>query len=362
MHIVIVTRNLAAGGAERVIAQLLTEWCNNEIECSLILLNKEPLFYEIPSKVNLIEIGTLSDNKYFDKALKYLKVRKIIKNINPDIVLSMPEEIGIYVIGALLGIKIPVVVSERNNPWVMPYKKITRVLRKLLYPFASGVIFQTEQAKSFFSKRIQRKSIVLPNPLDLSRIPEPAEGERDKVIVGAGRLEPQKNFKLLISAFTEFYKKHQDYKLVIYGEGNLRAELENQIKNSGLPEGVITLSGRVSDLLERIRSASVFVLSSDYEGMPNVLIEAMATGVPCISTDCPPGGPAQIIRHGDNGFLVSVNNKDELINSLNKLIDEPDLQRKFSSESIKIKAQYDTKIISKEWKDYLLYRSKIDKE
>lgn len=358
MHIVIVTRNLSAGGTERVIAQLLTEWCNNGIECSLILLNQDPIFYEIPVRVNLYEIGKLSTKHYWDKLKKYSEVRKLIKKISPDIVLSMPEEIGIYVIGALLGSKIPVVVSERNNPWVMPNKKTTRIIRKFLYPYADGIIFQTNQAASFFSKKIQNKGIVLPNPLDSSRIPEPFTGERDKVIVGAGRFEPQKNFSLLIAAFKEFYQQHQDYKLVIYGDGRMRKQLEEEIENTGLPMGTITLPGRVTDLPKKINSAAVFVLTSDYEGMPNVLIEAMAMGVPCISTDCPPGGPAQLIKHKENGFLFPVGNKDELINYLNLLTDDLDISNRFSMESIKLKESLDANIICKEWAEYLAKRIK----
>lgn len=358
MHVVIVTASMLPGGTERVIAHLLTKWCKNGIESSLILLNQDPIFYEIPDCVKLYEIGKLSPKHYLDKLKKYSEVRKIIKSISPDIVLSMPEEIGIFLIGALLGTKIPVVVSERNNPWVMPNKKVTRVLRKLLYPFADGIIFQTNQAALFFSKKIQKKGIILPNPLDTSRIPEPFDGEREKVIIGAGRLEPQKNFSLLIDAFKEFYQQHQDYKLVIYGDGRLRKQLEYEIENARLPAGTIELPGRVSDLPEKINKATAFVLSSDFEGMPNVLIEAMAMGVPCISTDCPPGGPAQLIKHSENGFLVPVRNKEKLINCLNTLVDNPDISNRFSIESRKLKTSLDAGIISKDWIEYLANRIK----
>jgi glycosyltransferase involved in cell wall biosynthesis len=353
MHIAVVTRNLSAGGAERVIAQLLAEWCKSGIKCSLILLNQDPIFYKIPDCVMLYKIGKLSANHYIDKLKKYLVVRDIIKRISPHVVLSMPEEIGIYVIGALLTTRTPVIVSERNNPWVMPNKKVTRILRKLLYPFADGIIFQTNQAASFFSESIQKKGIVLPNPLDLSRIPEPFTGQREKVIVSAGRLEPQKNFSLLISAFKNFYQHNQGYRLIIYGEGRLRRQLEEEIVETGLPTGTIALPGHAQDLLERMRTASAFVLTSDYEGVPNALIEAMAMGVPCISTDCPPGGPAQLIKHNENGFLVPVNNKKDLVKSLNILINNSDLQTKFSSESIKVKTKLDANIIGKEWINYL---------
>lgn len=348
MKITIVTSSMRAGGAERVIAQLLKEWCSIGVECNLVLLNRAPIFYEIPEEVKVYEIGVLAKKHYVDKVKKYIQVRKYIRNIKPDIVLALPEEIGIYVIGSLLGTNIPVVVSERNNPWRMPYKKASRIVRKLMYPFVDGLIFQTSFAASFFSERIQKKGIVLQNPLDLSRIPKPYEGIRDKVIVGAGRLEPQKNFKLLIDAFCLFYEKHEDYKLIIYGEGSLRRELETYALEK-IPKEVFSFPGNVPDLPERINTCSAFVLSSDYEGMPNVLIEAMAMGVPCVSTDCPSGGPNELINDGVNGFLVAVGD----INTMAQRLDVMVSGMTIYSDAQQLRERLDSKKIAHQWLGYL---------
>ncbi len=353
MNIVVVTRNLAAGGAERVIVQLMNNWVDHGNKCSLILLDKKERFYPTDKRIDIYEIGVRSKNRAVDKLKRYSSVRKLVKEIKPDVVLSMPEEIGIYVIAALLGTKIPIVVSERNNPWVMPDKKITRALRKILYPFADGFVFQTRQAASFFSSKIQKKGIVLPNPLDLSRIPESYTGEREKIIVSAGRIEKQKNFPLLIDAFADFYKTHNDYKLVIYGEGRLRHSLEEYAATK-LPENAWELPGRVSDLPDRVNKASAFVLSSDYEGVPNVLIEALAMGVPCVSTDCAPGGAAELIENGVNGFLVPVGDSNSLGEKLSQIIDNPDIAVEFSKKSVEIKASLDAKKVCDSWLEFLL--------
>lgn len=352
MHITIVTAAMAAGGAERVISQLLGQWCKDGIQCTLITMRKEPIFYEIPKEVKIYEIGKLTNNHYLNKIKQYGRLRKIVKEIKPDVVLSLPEEIGIYVIGALLGTRVPVVVSERNNPWVMPNKKPTRILRKLLYPFAKGFVFQTKQAASFFSKRIQKKGIVLSNPLDLNRIPAPYTGVREKVIVGAGRLEPQKNFPLLIDAFAKFYSTHTDYTLCIYGDGKLRKDLEAYAA-SKLPSESYAFMGRVSNLPQRINSASAFVLSSDFEGVPNVLIEALAMGVPSVSVDCAPGGAAELIAHGINGFLVPVRDVDALAHHMCEIIDSPITAQGFSNESPKIKEKMDATLVCRQWSSYL---------
>ena len=352
MHIVIVTAAMRAGGSERVIAQLLKEWSNNGVDCTLIMLLKEPIFYDIPESVNVIKIGEVHNNHYIDKLKKYQRVREIVKSIKPDVVLSLPEEIGVYVIGALLGTKIPVVVSERNNPWVMPNKKPTRAFRRLLYPFADGFVFQTKQAASFFSEKIQNKGIVLKNPLDVSRIPAPYDGEREKIIVGAGRLEKQKNFPLLIDAFAKFYESHQDYKLIIYGDGSLKESLETYARTR-LPETAFSFPGKASDLPNRVNRARAFVLSSDYEGVPNVLIEAMAMGVPSVATDCAPGGAADLITDGVNGFITPVGDVDALAEKIIEVVDNKSISDRFSSESVKIVKQLDAVIVCREWQKYL---------
>ncbi|MGO1371977.1 MAG: glycosyltransferase family 4 protein [Senegalia sp. (in: firmicutes)] len=351
-ELVIVTKNMKAGGAERVIAQLANYMSKYNIKCTIMTLDNTEVFYNLSDKVDICEIGEKSKNNYIDKILRYKDVRNCIKKINPDIVLSMPEEIGIYTILALLKTNIPIVVSERNNPWVMPWKKQTRFLRKTLYPFASGFIFQTKQASSFFSKGIIKKSVILPNPLDVDRIPSPWKEKRIKKVVGVGRLEKQKNFPLLIRAFAKFHKKFPDYTLVIYGEGKLRKDLE-ELSRTLLPEGSYCFPGRNPNVLEYIKSAQMLVLSSNYEGMPNVVIEAMAVGLPVISTNCPSGGSAELIEDGENGLLVPVNDVKSLYESMCKIAEQKKLADKLSRNAVKIKKRLDSKIVSEKWKEYL---------
>jgi len=351
-HLAIVTRNLKAGGAERVVAQLAKHMVFNDIHCTIITLENEEIFYSLPPEVRIEAIGKKSPKGYIDKLLKYKEVRQLVKVLKPDVVLALPEEIGIYVIPALFGVQVPVVVSERNNPWIMPWKKVSRFARKLFYPFAAGFIFQTEQAASFFSKRIRKKGVILPNPLDLERIPQPWEGERRKEIVGAGRLEKQKNFPLLIRAFAKFYQIHPDYKLIIYGEGELRGELES-LASSLLPNESYYFPGKTQQLLEKMCGAAMFVLSSDYEGMPNVVIEAMAMGMPVISTDCPSGGSAALIKDGWNGMLVPVNDIDEMYKAMCKIAESKSFGLKLGMNALQIKEKLDATVVAEQWKEYL---------
>lgn len=315
----IITKAMTSGGAERVIAQLANYFVTRGICCRIITTDDREVMYPLNEKIKIVPIGKKSDNKVIDRVVRYSALRKVVLSNRPDVVLTMPEDTGIYVILSLLGTGIPVYVSERNNPWVMPNVKITRFLRKIAYPFATGVIFQTETAKSFFSPRIQKKGVVLPNPVDAARIPAPYKGQREKRFAAIGRLESQKNFPLLLRAFAEFNKEIQGYKLTIYGEGREREKLENLIKDLGLQNN-IELPGRDKDVLNKINSAAAFILSSDYEGMPNALIEAMCMGMPVISTDCPSGGPRELILDSKNGLLVQVNDLNGLADAMKKIV------------------------------------------
>lgn len=349
--IIIVTKSMYAGGAERVIAQLANYFVFRGVECQIIMTDDEPVGYQLDNGIKIIAIGKKSDNKLIDRIKRYKSVKMIVKTEKPDLVLSMPEDTGIYVLWGLFGVKIPVYVSERNNPWVMPDVRITRILRKLMYPFAKGIIFQTEMAKSFFSKRIQKKGVVLSNPVDDERIPRPFQGEREKIVVGAGRLSKQKNFPLLITAFSEFVKQFPDYRLVIYGEGPDRPKLEELIKALNI-EDKVELPGRQENLLELMKSKAMFVLSSDYEGMPNVLIEAMCMGMPVISTECPSGGPRELIQNEKNGLLVPVDSKEDLLKAMYYMA-EGDHAAMMGNEAYKLRDKLTSKKVFEEWYNYL---------
>ena len=334
-----------------MIAQLANYFVLRGVDCHIIMTDDEPVGYLLDNKIKISAIGKKSGNKLIDRIKRYKEVKKIVKAEKPDLVLSMPEDTGIYVLWGLLGVKVPVYVSERNNPWVMPDVKITRILRKLMYPFAKGIIFQTEMAKSFFSKRIKKKGVVLSNPVDDERIPQPFKGERETIIVGAGRLSKQKNFPLLINAFSEFVKQFSDYRLVIYGEGPDRQKLEKLIESLKI-EDKVELPGRQENLPELMNSKAMFVLSSDYEGMPNVLIEAMCMGMPVIATDCPSGGPRELIQDRKNGMLVPVDSQDELLKAMCYMAEDGHAAM-MGNEAYKLRDKLTSKKVFEDWYNYI---------
>ena len=347
----LVTHKMTGGGCERVIAQIVNSFCAAGVRCTLYTECNVPSFYPLDTRVRVVPLLEGEAMRACDVPRAYRRLRSLVRSDAPDLVLAMPEKVNVWTVLFLLGTNVPVVVSERNDPKRHPENRIKRLLRRVVYPVANGFIFQTQQAADYFSPRIRARSVVLDNPLDVSSLPAPFAGEREKTIVAAGRLHPQKNFRMLIDAFAAFRASHPDWRLVIYGEGGERAALTQLLQD--LPDGAAALPGQTDRLAERIDSAGMFVLSSDYEGMPNALIEAMAMGLPCIATDCPCGGPAALIAHGVDGLLSPVGDAAALSRSMARIADDPALADRLSRHALCIRARMDSATVLENWRQYL---------
>ena len=181
----------------------------------------------------------------------------------------------------------------------------------------------------------------------------PYSDVRKKKIVCTARLSPEKNQAFLIKTFALIKDKYPEYKLEIYGEGPCRNDLQKLIDDLNV-NSCVRLMGRKHDIIKYIQDASVFVLPSNSEGMPNALLEAMALGIPCISTDCPIGGPADIIDDGVNGILIPMNDQNALIEAIDKIISNQIFANKLSKNASLVTSKFDTDIICKEWGEYLI--------
>jgi len=346
-HITFVLNSLAHGGAERVTINLAERLSDKGYNVSIITLNKAKKEYNLGSSIERICL-----NEYRGKINKVFKLRNSLKSSSTDIILVMGVPLLIYFFPAITGLGIPYVVSERNDPSNFDGKKFTKYISRFFLQFSDGVVFQTKQAKEFYSKRIQKKSTIIPNPLMSENLPAPYMGEREKKIVSVGRLVKQKNHMLLIRAFKNISEEHPEYKLEIYGEGPERANLENEIEILGL-KNKVTLPGVHDDVLDKIKNASVFVLSSNCEGIPNALIEAMAIGLPCISTDTPSGGPSSLIENYESGILVRVKDLNALEREMINLIESKDLSNKLCTNAVKVRERLKIDRISYLWLDFL---------
>ncbi len=349
--LVIMTQNLLGGGCEHVICRLAGAWSRMGIEVIICTEHESEIAYPLDPRVRVVPLS--SERAPSTRAIPgiYAALRRFVKRERPDMVLAMPEKVNVWAALALAFSRSPLFVSERNDPHLHPVSRLKRALRPFAYRFVRGFVFQTRDAADYFSRRIRRRSAVLPNPLDPSELPPLSFSERERTVVAAGRLAPQKNFSLLISAFSEFRKTHPDYTLTIYGEGEERSALEAYVSELRLSDCVF-LPGRVAELPIRLSHAGLFALSSDHEGLPNVLIEAMAVGVPCVATDCPIGGPRTLIRDRENGLLVPVGDPHAMALALSRLADDPEEAARIGRAASSVRQAFETEMIAKEWLNY----------
>lgn len=349
------------GGSERVLSNL-TKYFSNYCKVELLTILNSKMAYEIDDKV---KIYSLDDNKTeeYKKEMKMLKIPKYIKRFKrfnkylkeskPDIIVSFMPEASFFSMLSFENKKITKIISVRNDP-KREFKNIVyKVMMKLTYKRADGFVFQTEDAKKYFEKKIQDKSVVIPNPINEKFANINWSEKRNKdLIVSVGRLEKQKNQKLLIQSFKKVLKDIPQAKLKIYGEGSLRAELEEYIKELDIVDKV-EIPGRVENIEQYIKNAGCFVLSSNYEGMPNALMEAMALGMPVVSTDCPCGGPKYLIKNNINGILVDVENIDKMAQAIEKIVLNDEFAKKIGKNAKEIVNRLNPKKINEEWYNFI---------
>ena len=351
----IVNTSLGRGGSERVTV-ILSEYLNKiGVDTEVVTIYKEDNEYTLSNSVKrniLLNDKENRKNKLLKILISIKKLRDVIKEKNIDTLIVMDLPLFTYSIPSTFFLKTKVIVSERNDPASYSGSKMIKIVSRFLMRFADGFVFQTNDAKNFYSKFLKGRGTVIYNPLESSNLPDVYNGKKEKIIVSMGRLYPQKNQKILIEAFANIANKIPDYKLIIYGEGPLRNEFESQIEHLNLKDRII-LPGNFLDVHERIKKASLFVMTSDFEGMPNALIEAMAMGLPCISTDCPCGGPRELIIDGENGILVPVNDTLSLQESILKVLSDEKFANSLSKEGIKIRDKLSVEKIGKQWLDYI---------
>ena len=340
-RLLIVMGSMGRGGAEKVISNVSEYFANKgwKVWIALLLFNK--VDYVLHKGVQIVDLSGATQSRL--KRLPYWikSIRKLIKQVKPDTILSFAARINVITLISTLGLKKKVVVSERNDPFCDGRSKGVDLLTNWLYPKAHSVVFQTKRSTTYFKGL--NNSCIIPNPVSIQCGAEEAVPGK---IVTVGRLMPQKNQKMLISAFAEVNKKFPYSELHVYGEGELRGELEEQINSLGLSNKVF-LQGNVLELHKRISDAAIFVLPSDYEGLSNALLEAMMMGLPCISTDC--AGSDEYITDGENGLLTSVGNEAQMISAMTRLLENPEEAKVFGERAAKTAEGLQKDIIMEKW-------------
>lgn len=350
--IAIVITDLCLGGAERVTSFLSNYFSEKGRDVYLISLTTGERAYAISENISVIEFdASHTSNTLFKYMYLIRTLRKTIKTIKPHAVLGMMSYSGSMAAIACLGLNIPVLLSERNDPNTSTLAaRKQRLITFVHRNFITTAIFQTESARSFYYSKEDERGVIIPNPLYLEAMPSPnTKLNRTHSIVSAGRLNEQKNYALLLDAFALVHSQYPEYSLTIYGEGEERSSLEEQRERLGLEDSVF-LPGNEKNLFARFQESELFVLSSDYEGMPNALIEALAMGLPCITTDYSEGR-GTVVTDKSNGLVVPRNQVEALSDAMLWCIEHPDAAERLGLEASKIREQLDSKVICKRWLD-----------
>ncbi|MBK5261023.1 MAG: glycosyltransferase [Peptostreptococcaceae bacterium] len=349
MKILFLVDSLDAGGAGRVVSQLANQMALNGYQVFVATLFENQVSYKIA--INVVHVP-LAAGMLTDSYLKRVhRIRDVAKKNHIEIVISLLTNINVYAIFAGFFSSWKTIISERNDPNRNPKSKRVRIFRNFFYTFADGFVFQTEDAKGYFSKAIQRRGIVIFNPI-CDSFPQPFEGTRSKRIVSVGRLVPQKNFPMAIEAFAQIAEKYSDYIYEIFGEGKEQANLKQLICDKKL-ESRVFLRGQRLNVFDEIIDATLFVMSSDYEGMSNALIEALALGLPTISTDHPIGGAKMLIEDSVNGILIPVGDSKALASKMDLLIGDKKKAYELGKQTQSIRKMLSIEHIADEWLNYI---------
>lgn len=346
MRIGIEFDKVSLGGGERILYMLASSFAQRGHDVVIFTWNKQ---WEDPEKIPFQhQLCVLNHTPYLGKGLSSLvELNKEVKKRNVDCLISFLNTTTRVFIGAARLNKIPAITSLRVEPVFDTF--IKKILKFIIYS-CDGTVFQTNTVRNSFKGRIYRNSVVIHNPIMDDNLPFSNSEDYRKEIVGIGRLTEQKNFALLVDAFAEL--NPEGYTLKIYGEGHLKDDLSKQIEHYGMSDK-IKLMGHVDRVVDHIAKADIFVLSSDWEGMPNALMESMAMGLACVATDVATGGCRDLIQEGENGLLVPVGDKVALREALRRIIENDELKKKLKINAQTIRQTHSKDTIIPQWISFI---------
>jgi glycosyltransferase involved in cell wall biosynthesis len=361
MRLTLVISSLSAGGAERVMTIITNYWAEKGWQIALLTFDDDatPPFYDLDSRIKHIPLDLAGDSTnplagVWNNLRRVLALRSAIRESKPECVISFLDQVNVLTLLATRGLQIPVIVMEQTYPPLHLIGRAWNLLRNRIYPGAAQVVGATARVLSNFSPRIQSRACVIHNPV----LPPPLTDKRPAkkllerpALLAVGRLDEQKGYDLLLRAFAQLKDRHTNWTLTILGEGPLRRELETLAQQLGISNRV-KLLGRVSNPYDFFAQANIFVMASRYEGFPLALCEAMACGLPVISTDCP-SGPKEIIRDGVDGVLVPTEDVEALASAINCLIEDEAMRQRLGSRATDVIERFSLEKVMRTWEELL---------
>lgn len=360
MHKILFHLNcLEQGGAERVVSNLANQFSKEGYQVIVATEWQGENEFQLNEGVQRVHVGLKEQDEKKGRISKiFLRVkylREFIRKENPDITIAFAHKANYRALMATVGMRMPVVISVRTDP-VGHYDSLSdKIQIPLLFPRAAGCVFQTEGQREFFPEYLQKKSRIILNPVNDKYLNVPEPEVREKTVVQSGRLVDFKNQPMLLEAFMKVHAKHPDYTLKIYGGDSFdgtKEILEEMIRENHA-EDFIRLMGASDSLEKELPKASVYAFSSDWEGLPNALLEAMALGMPIVATDCPCGGPRTVMTNEVDGLLVPIKDADAMAEGINRLIEDRKLAERLGQNARKISDKINGPAVIAQWRDYI---------
>lgn len=351
-RVVVIGHGLSGGGAERVASILANYFCNKGNKVLFIAAYSAERSYYLNPKIDYQFLDVHGKTGIFAFIYRSIRLVNMVKKYNADIVYSFIT----YELILLVLSKIPIIPSLRIDPVVSGKVRLRKIIRDFVYSHSKYIIFQTKQAKDYFSSKIQKKGIIIGNPIK-SNLPIWQEENHKKVFMTACRISVQKNIPMLIEAFINFHKDHPDYILELYGDGEPRSykeKLEKECEQMGI-NTFVKFMGRTNEIHEKMKKAEAFFLTSNYEGLSNSMLEAMAIGVPCVCTDCPPGGAKEYMKNGKAGILIPIGDVKSLEMEMRRLAIDSAYRREISTRECYVRDILEENKVCSQW-EKLMYK------
>lgn len=359
--ILFLVSSMNCGGAERVAAYLANAWveCGYAVTLVVTFSGRGECFYSLSERIELIYLADHAGR--VGRSLpaywaRFRVLRRLIRQHNPDLVLSFLTNVNVAALLAARGLGYPVIVCERSYPPLLPVGRLLNWLRHETYPFAARVVMLTSEGLDWLRDCIPlARGIVIPNPVPFSLPvaepclpPESAVRAAQRLLLAVGRMDEGKQFDLLLEAFNRLSVQHPQWDLVILGEGPERLRLESQIERLTLA-GRVHLPGRAGNVGDWYSRADLYVMSSRFEGFPNTLAEAMAHGCPAVSYDCDTG-PRDLIRHEQDGLLITpVGDVSALTHALDRLMSDDRLRHQMATRAVEVRERYSMQNVLALW-------------
>jgi glycosyltransferase involved in cell wall biosynthesis len=350
MRVIVAANGLGNGGAERVSSILASELSKRGHDVMFMALYFDEKLYKLDADCTYKCVKDDSTGRIFKYIRRARNIRRAIREFKPDYIISFaPHEIFLNL---FLG-EVKLISSERGDP--SKNRMFDKLAKKIVYRRSENVVFQVPDARDYFAKSIRKKGVIIPNPMG-DGLPFWDADCHEKTIVTACRMNPQKNLEMLVRAFGIFRQSHGEYRLKIYGAAtdvDYFEKLKEYTEERGLDD-FVEFCGFSRNVHEQEVKGEIFVLTSNFEGLSNSMLEALCMGIPSICTDCPVGGAAQYIQDGVNGFLVGLDDSDTLAARMAELADNSELEVRFHAESIKLREKLDKKNIIDMWERLLV--------